>query len=206
MDMVLQGDADGIETASEISRLHDTPIIYLTDYGEFEHLLRARVTKSYGYILKPFSERELHICIESALYRWQVERNLKNIARWLGNMAFNIGSNIVVTDLQGLVVYLNTNAESLSGWTLSNMKGQCLSKILPDIQPLPSESVQDGFEIDFSGHRILKTCDGLDIAVDLGMTRLVGEANVPIGIVWLIREVSTRQSLDKEFASLPAAS
>ena len=69
MDIHIQGEMDGIETAERIDQALKTPVIYLTAYSEEKTLARARITKPYGYLLKPFSERELHATIQMALER-----------------------------------------------------------------------------------------------------------------------------------------
>jgi two-component system, response regulator PdtaR len=69
MDIVLKGNMDGIEAASEIRNRLDIPIIYLTAYSDEEILKRARMTEPYGYILKPFNNSELNANIEMALYK-----------------------------------------------------------------------------------------------------------------------------------------
>lgn len=76
MDINIEGDIDGIQTAE---RFGDTspPVIYLTAHSEESTLARARSTKPYGYLIKPFSERELHATIQMALQRWDVEKALR---------------------------------------------------------------------------------------------------------------------------------
>ena len=69
MDIHIDGDIDGIETASLIPPDMMVPVIYLTAYSEESTLDRASKTKPYGYLLKPFSERELHATINMALAR-----------------------------------------------------------------------------------------------------------------------------------------
>jgi len=69
MDIHIDGDMDGIETAARIPENLMLPVIYLTAYSEDATLERARVTRPYGYLVKPFSERELHATITMALQR-----------------------------------------------------------------------------------------------------------------------------------------
>jgi signal transduction histidine kinase len=71
MDIVIKGDIDGIETAAIIHQKLDIPIIYTTAYADDETLERAENTGSYGYLLKPFKERELHATIKIALSKHQ---------------------------------------------------------------------------------------------------------------------------------------
>jgi CheY-like chemotaxis protein len=74
MDIRLDGAMDGVEAAEHITSLHDIPVIYLTAYADEGTLLRAKITKPYGYILKPFQERELLIAIDMALYKHTMEK------------------------------------------------------------------------------------------------------------------------------------
>ena len=81
MDIRLKGDMDGIEAAEEISARFDIPVVYLTALGDQNTLQRAELTKHYGYVGKPFDERELQAAIEAALHRHKVgtirERNVR---------------------------------------------------------------------------------------------------------------------------------
>ena len=67
MDIHIEGEIDGIETAAAIPSELQIPVVYLTAYSEEATLERARATKPYGYLLKPFSERELHATLQMVL-------------------------------------------------------------------------------------------------------------------------------------------
>ena len=69
MDVNIEGDIDGIETASRIPEEYNLPVVYLTAYSEEATLQRARTTQPYGFLLKPISERELHATIQMVLER-----------------------------------------------------------------------------------------------------------------------------------------
>ncbi len=73
MDIVLKGKMDGIEAADHIHTRFNIPIIYLTAFDNRSALERAKVTEPFGYMIKPFQERELHSTIEMALYKHRVE-------------------------------------------------------------------------------------------------------------------------------------
>src|SRR5436190_21939620 len=69
MDIVLKGDTDGIEATRKMRDRFDIPVIYLTAYEDDETLKRARLTEPFGYLLKPYEEKELHTTIQMALYK-----------------------------------------------------------------------------------------------------------------------------------------
>jgi signal transduction histidine kinase len=80
MDIHIDGDLDGIETAARLPADEMIPVIYLTAYSEGATLERARATKPYGYLIKPFSERELHAMIQMALERRRAEKVMQETA------------------------------------------------------------------------------------------------------------------------------
>jgi putative nucleotidyltransferase with HDIG domain len=83
MDIRLKGQVDGIEAAEEIRTRFGIPVVYLTAYTDEDTLQRAKVTEPYGYIIKPFQERDLHTGIEVALYKHQAEEEIRRRNREL---------------------------------------------------------------------------------------------------------------------------
>lgn len=69
MDIHIEGPMDGIDTAARLIDELKLRVIYLTAYSEDATLERARATQPYGYLIKPFSERELHATLQMALER-----------------------------------------------------------------------------------------------------------------------------------------
>ncbi len=77
MDIMLAGAMDGISAASEIRALFNIPVIYVTAYADSNLLERAKQTEPFGYIVKPFNEREVQSNIEIALFKHHMELELK---------------------------------------------------------------------------------------------------------------------------------
>lgn len=73
MDIVLAGDMDGVEAAAQIHARFDIPVIYLTAYADDKTLQRAQDTEPFGYILKPYDEKQLYTTVEMALHRHKAE-------------------------------------------------------------------------------------------------------------------------------------
>jgi len=83
MDIMLEGEMNGIEAAGQIRSRFDIPVVYLTAYADEEILEKAKVTEPFGYIIKPFKERELNTAIEIALYKHKMEKKLKKSETFL---------------------------------------------------------------------------------------------------------------------------
>ncbi len=73
MDIRLHGEMDGVETAEQIRQTWQLPVIFLTAHADENTLSRAKQTQPFGYILKPFEDRELITMIEIALSRHKAE-------------------------------------------------------------------------------------------------------------------------------------
>lgn len=77
MDIFMPGEVDGVEAAKQINVRLGIPVVYLTAHTEEETLNRAKITAPFGYIVKPFNDRDLRSNIEMALYKGRMERQLK---------------------------------------------------------------------------------------------------------------------------------
>jgi two-component system, response regulator PdtaR len=84
MDIVLKGKMDGIEAVKRITSQFDIPVIYLTAYINQKYIERAKETKPFGYLVKPFKKKELYANIEMALHKHRLEKEIK---QYLGRLA-----------------------------------------------------------------------------------------------------------------------
>ncbi len=131
MDIYLEGDMDGVQAAEQIRRQVGIPVIYLTAYGNQEVLERAKVTEPFGYILKPFEERELRIVIEMALSRHRMEQKLDEERRWFTAIVESSGDAIIGLTSEALITSWNPAAERLHGYAAREVVGQPFSLVVP---------------------------------------------------------------------------
>src|SRR3972149_2504300 len=116
MDIRLKGAMDGIDAAASIKKEFDIPVIYLTAHTDEDTLQRAKITEPFGYIIKPFDERELNSTIEMALYKHKMEKQLKENEHWLSSTLKSIGDALIATDSNGIIKLINPAAEEITGW------------------------------------------------------------------------------------------
>jgi len=77
MDIVLDGEMDGIEAAQAIVSHYATPVIYLTAHTDENTLRRARETGPFGYIVKPPETGALQSTLEMAFYKHRAEKEMR---------------------------------------------------------------------------------------------------------------------------------
>jgi len=83
MDILLEGEMNGIEAANEISIRSDVPIIFLSCLGERDVIDSAIRTNPYGYMVKPYDNNELRSAIEIALIRHRAARERERLIHQL---------------------------------------------------------------------------------------------------------------------------
>lgn len=144
MDIQLRGNIDGIKTADLIQEEYDVPVIFLTAFSDSKSLERAKRSNAYGYLLKPFQERELSIAIELALYKHSAERELRENRALLRVTLNNVTEGIVTADRADRILFMNHAAEQLTGWSASEAVGTDIGSVVQtDAHILKSSSPEE---------------------------------------------------------------
>lgn len=135
MDIKLRGEMDGIEAADTIRNRFHLPVIFLTAFADDTTLQRAAVTEAFGYILKPFEERELAINIEIALYKHEMERKLRESEERYMLAAQAANDGLWDWDLQTDSIYFSSRWKAMLGYEdheVGNSPSDWLDKVHPD--------------------------------------------------------------------------
>ena len=114
MDIQLNGRMDGVEAADQIRQRFGIPVIYLTANADHPTVQRAKLTEPFGYVIKPFEERELHTAIEVALYKHQAERTLRESEERY-RLLVELSPEAIIVQSDEKIVYANYAAAKLFG-------------------------------------------------------------------------------------------
>lgn len=77
LDILLKGPKSGLDLAEKINDQFDLPYIFTTAYGDKETVAKATELGPYGYIVKPYSMKELGPSIEVAIANFANRQALK---------------------------------------------------------------------------------------------------------------------------------
>ncbi|MBO6557220.1 MAG: EAL domain-containing protein [Pseudomonadales bacterium] len=130
MDINLAGDIDGIDAAKSILEEKEIPVIFCTAYSNEEVLARAKVTTPYGYVLKPFDNRELQINIEIALVKHKIELDLERTRTRLDATLSNVSDGVIAAEGDGRICFMNPVAERILSKSQDTCIGSKLNKVL----------------------------------------------------------------------------
>ena len=132
MDIQLAGDMDGVAAAQIIRTRFSLPVVFLTAFAADDVLERAKLAEPFGYILKPFSERELRTVLEMALYKYEADVRLKDTAAHTQAILDNMAEGVITIDSRGLIESFNQAACTVFGYSVEEVIGRNVSMLMPE--------------------------------------------------------------------------
>ncbi len=112
-DIHLRHGLNGIDLAERIQAVIDVPVVFLTAYSDEDTVAKAKTVTPFGYIIKPVENRDLQITIEMALYKFRVEKELRESQQLLQTALACIGNALIFLDSDGNITNLNGDARAL---------------------------------------------------------------------------------------------
>jgi diguanylate cyclase (GGDEF)-like protein/PAS domain S-box-containing protein len=131
MDIGLGPGMDGISAAQTIRTDHAIPVVFLSAFAADTILERAMLAEPYGYILKPFTERELHTVLQMALYKHQMDQREKDMALRNRLILDNLSNGVLTLNSLGLVASCNRAACEMFGYLEAQLLGLGLTELMP---------------------------------------------------------------------------
>lgn len=207
MDIVLEGELDGIHAAEKITRDLGVPVVFLTAYSDEKTLNRARVCQPFGYIVKPFREEDLKSAIEIALFKFQQEKVLREHLSFNSSLLNSIEYPVMALNCDENIIFLSPKIQELLG----KKEAQILGKGFGKVVKLFSEN---GERLDIPFDRILVTGEAEEFNgiliqvskeikrwVDITVSPFKKQSNIIIGSVLIFKDVTelsmTRQEKEK---------
>jgi PAS domain S-box-containing protein len=124
----------------------------------------------------------------------------------------SIGDAVIATDIGGRVTFLNSVAESLTGWSAQEAQGQPLQKVFhivnedtqAEVENPAFRAIREGIIFGLANHTLLITKKGTAIPIDdSGSPVRSREGNI-VGAVLIFRDISERRKADRTRGLLAA--
>ena len=206
---VMISDMGGFEVCAAIKQqkaLKDIPIIFLTALADIEDKNRAFETGGVDFISKPFHEQEVLLRIQTHLTLHRQRMELEQRKETLRVTLRSIGDGVITTDIQGKIVFLNTIAEKLTGWSNNEAYGKHCSEVFRLVNERtgkeclnPAQKVLErGKIINLDSHTALITKKGTTIPIADSGAPIRDQQGKIIGVVIVFRDVSHETMLEEE--------
>jgi len=200
MDIVLDGEMDGIETAKIIRSRFNIPVVFLTAFSDENILERAKITEPFGYVIKPFNDTDLRINIELALHNHTMEKKLKDSEQWLTATLNSLGEAVITTDKKGTIKTINPFAEVLTGWKREDALGKPLATVFnvisegteKHVKDPVKKAIQEGSFYGLADRTILIAKKGAKMPVDIIGSAIKDDRDNIIGVALIFYDIIER--------------
>ncbi len=214
VDLGFNGDVPGPEVGELLGKRYDIPVVYLTDKTDGNLFVRSQATNPYGYVFRPFDDRQLDLTITNALSLHQRERKHResrgrleqaigeaNYRAELMETVFNsMSEGVVAVDEEGAILFHNSSGPRIGG---SHPLEKDIARwpeeygvFQPDGKTVPSEDLNP-LMLAIRGQSTVETellirnhrkPDG--VRVNISARPLLDKAGSPKGGVAVIRDVT----------------
>jgi len=194
MDIMLEGQLDGINTVELINEHYGIPIIYLTAFSNANTIHRAKLTNPYGYLIKPINERDLEIALEIALHKHKIELKLREKENMLQSIIDSIGEAIITTDPAWKITLINDEAVNITGWQKDKATGKVLTEVvhLQDVKSMHVLGLQELISISSPSRFMLTNRRGKQVWIGEGSVYPVEEEFTTIGNVLVFKDLTQK--------------
>ncbi len=203
MDIQLGAGLDGVCAAQMIRDQFGLPVVFLTAFAADDTLARAKLTEPFGYILKPFSERELRTVLEMALYKHGAESRLRASALHSQTILDHMLDGLITIDCAGLIQSCNRAACALFGYAAEELLGRNVRLLMPE----PHATLHDAYlrhYCETGEMRVIGKArevegrhrDGHLLPVSLSISEIIGAT--PRSFIGLVRDIAPdRQRIEE---------
>ncbi len=189
MDIRLSGAMDGITAAEAIRQKCQVPVVFLTAHADKATLQRAKQADAFGYILKPFDDREMRTQIEMALYKHTAERRLRESQTRLATFAAATFEGIVEIEAER-IVDCNAQFARMLGYPETELRGMEIAGLIaPEDRDRVKTNIREERESVTEHNMLCK--DGTRIIVEAH-----GRPLSPGRRITAIRDITERKKLE----------
>ena len=199
MEIPLQGEVDGIETAERLFRDFHLPVIFLAENDDVETLNRAKIAEPFGYLKKPIRVADLASAITIGLYKNNLEHKSQEQQTWLQVAMDCAGEGVIVTDASGQIRHLNQLARQILSLPDATVVGQRWSDVVHLQSKITGIAAGDLVQLAILQGTTFEADEGLvvvtssgekrDVEGEVALCKVKGEIN---GAIFTFRDVTLR--------------
>jgi len=203
MDIRLKGAMDGIEAAALIRSEFNIPVVFLTAHADHATLERAKHTAPFGYVLKPFQERDLVVTIDMAVHRHALEQRLRASEVRFATTLASIGDGVIAADATGSVTFMNPVCAALTGWSATQASGRPLPEVIELVDEQTGRPIEHPATLALRGRAVLRfgpvmlLAHNVPVLVEGCAAPVVDHTGLLTGVVVALRDIGERRNAEE---------
>jgi diguanylate cyclase (GGDEF)-like protein/PAS domain S-box-containing protein len=179
-------------------------VLYLTEYSGHIELNKKSLSEPFSYVLKPCAEKDLHIAVEMALYKHQINNKLQKEKQRMAAIINSMGCGVVVTNTHGLIQMINPMAETLTGWKQNEALGKELAEVVSlvdkdmdeKIENLAMQAMETGEILHLPENCTLIAKDGIEIPIGDNIAPIRDSDGKITGAVLVFQDITRRKEME----------
>ena len=199
LDIMLDGELTGIDTARLINKKYDIPIIFLTAYADNATIHNASAVTPYAYILKPFDAKELNAAIEISLVKHSAERKLKISNKKYESLFMGNPEPSVYLDPGFKIIDVNPQFVKCFGYMLDEVYGKSIDELIipPGMQKEASSLSDKTGEGNVYKDAYRKRKDGSLVPVSISAAPIIIDG-IHTGTFVIYKDISIQKKAEDE--------
>jgi PAS domain S-box-containing protein len=200
MDIILKGEMNGITAADIIRQRYNIPVIYLTGQSDDTTIAHALESEPFGYIIKPFEEKNLKTSIMMALYKHAIDVKLKACEVRYRTIVELFEDGILITGNDYSVDYANRSLGHILNREKTEMIQKSLHEIVPENVFGPIKALVDDVFLTNKSRRVVQEFDVSDGRVwfDITGIPLTLADDAPRQVMMIVRDITDRITMEKK--------
>ncbi|QSJ15162.1 diguanylate cyclase [Nostoc sp. UHCC 0702] len=206
IDICLPGEINGMQVADIIQNNYQIPVLYLTEYSQYIKLQNNQLSEPFSYILKPFTETDLHIAVEMALHKDQINKRLQEEKQRMAAIINSMNCAVVVTSSDGRIQMMNPVAEALTGWKQDEALDRDLSEVVclldqdldQTIDNLAIQAMTAGKVLNLPENCTLIAKDGKEIPIGDNVAPIRDSNGNITGAVLVFQDITQRKQMEAQ--------
>ncbi|MDM9382018.1 diguanylate cyclase [Chlorogloeopsis sp. ULAP01] len=206
IDICLTDIANSLQLADIIQNKFQIPILFITDYSKYQILHQNKLKEPFSYIVKPFSEQDLHVAIEIAIYKYKIYKKLQSEKQRLLSIIQSMGCAVVVTDINVCIQIMNPEAEILTGCNEHEVLGKNLVEVLTlvnkdtreNLNNLVTQAIETNTVLRLPDNCVLITKDGTEISIGDSVAPIRDNFGQVTGAVLVLQNIQERKQTEAQ--------
>jgi PAS domain S-box-containing protein len=199
MDIMLGKSMNGMQAAQEINKTLNVPFIFITAYADDDTIEKSLHVDPYGYIVKPFDERELKASLELAFYKFKMEKILKASEEKYKLIFNNIQDVYLELDLYGKILEISPSIQSFTSHIRENVINKNIGDLLENQQAMEKLLANIMQYKQLHDYEIaLSSGNNKIIPCSISCRLILEKLNNKEKIICSLRDISHRKKLEKK--------
>ena len=193
------------KTLKSISRLEDG--IRVIGTGNLDYVIEAGKNDEISDISKSVNQMatNLKTVTASKIELEQAQTSLRaSEQRWATTLA-SIGDAVIATDTSGKIVFMNGEAEELTGWALSEASQNPVKTVFNivneqtrlEVDNPVDRVLKEGIVVGLANHTVLIRKDRTEVAIDDSGAPIKDKDGKTTGVVLIFRDITERKKAEE---------